>query len=286
MPLTNRVFSLRDRLQWCKLRGVVLVASSLLIVTQAQAGLFEDEDARRAILDLRKQVQTQTQQLVQQVETLDRQLVEETAQNAQLRRGLLDMQNQVDTSLAESARLRGSVEQLQRELNDLRRTQKEVKEMGVGLDPKLQNLELRLARLEPVKVVVDGQDLMVEQDDRRDFEMAMATIRAADYPRAQKQFSDFLTNRGRSAYVPSALFWLANAQYASKELREALQNYRAMLSRAPNHPRAPEAQLGIANVQQELKDTKAARKTLEDLVRMYPQSEAAQTAVVRLQTLK
>jgi hypothetical protein len=34
--------------------------------------------------------------------------------------------------------------------------------------------------------------------------------------------------------------------------------------------------LAIANCQAELKDTKAARKTIEDLVKAYPKSEAAQ----------
>jgi TolA-binding protein len=50
--------------------------------------------------------------------------------------------------------------------------------------------------------------------------------------------------------------------------------------------RAPEAALSIANCQLELKDNRAARKTLEDLVRVYPQSEAAAAAKERLARLK
>ena len=52
------------------------------------------------------------------------------------------------------------------------------------------------------------------------------------------------------------------------------------------HARAPEAALSIANCQIELKDTRTARKTLEDLVRAYPQSEAAVAAKERLSRLK
>jgi TolA-binding protein len=44
--------------------------------------------------------------------------------------------------------------------------------------------------------------------------------------------------------------------------------------------------LSIANCQIELKDTRTARKTLEDLVRAYPQSEAAIAAKERLSRLK
>ena len=59
-----------------------------------------------------------------------------------------------------------------------------------------------------------------------------------------------------------------------------------MLSAAPAHARAPEAALSIANCQIELKETRTARKTLEDLVRAYPQSEAAIAAKERLSRLK
>jgi TolA-binding protein len=50
--------------------------------------------------------------------------------------------------------------------------------------------------------------------------------------------------------------------------------------------RAPEASLSIANCQVELKDVKSARKTLEDLIKVYPQSEAAAVAKDRLAKLK
>jgi TolA-binding protein len=55
---------------------------------------------------------------------------------------------------------------------------------------------------------------------------------------------------------------------------------------APEHPRAPEALLAMANSQAEMKDTKSARKTLDDLVKAYPKSEAAQAGKERLASLK
>ena len=59
-----------------------------------------------------------------------------------------------------------------------------------------------------------------------------------------------------------------------------------MLTAVPNHERAPEAMLSIANCQIEMKDTKAARKTLEDLLKAYPNSEAAVAAKDRVARLK
>ena len=59
-----------------------------------------------------------------------------------------------------------------------------------------------------------------------------------------------------------------------------------MLTLSPEHARVPEAMLAISNVQIELKDTKAARKTLEDLIKAHPQSDAAQAAKERLPKLR
>ena len=44
--------------------------------------------------------------------------------------------------------------------------------------------------------------------------------------------------------------------------------------------------LSVANCQVELKDLKSARKTFDDLVKAYPQSEAAAAAKERLSKLK
>ena len=65
-----------------------------------------------------------------------------------------------------------------------------------------------------------------------------------------------------------------------------MANFRALLSAAPDHARAPEAVLSIANCQIELKDNASARRTLDDLVKAYPQSEAASAARERLARLR
>jgi TolA-binding protein len=44
--------------------------------------------------------------------------------------------------------------------------------------------------------------------------------------------------------------------------------------------------LALANSQAEMKDTKAARRTLEELLKSYPQSEAAAAGKERIAALK
>ena len=50
--------------------------------------------------------------------------------------------------------------------------------------------------------------------------------------------------------------------------------------------RASESMLSVANCQLELKDIKAARKTLAEVVKSYPHTEAAAAASERLAKLK
>ncbi len=58
-----------------------------------------------------------------------------------------------------------------------------------------------------------------------------------------------------------------------------------LVDKAPEHARAPESLLSIANCYAELKDASNTRKTLEQLVKQFPQTEAAQAARDRLLTM-
>jgi tol-pal system protein YbgF len=82
------------------------------------------------------------------------------------------------------------------------------------------------------------------------------------------------------------LFWLGNAQYGMRDYKEAMASFRGLVTTAPDHPRSPEALLSIANCQMELKDTKGAKRTLDELIKTYPKSEAAQAGKERLASLK
>ena len=246
----------------------------------AQAALFGDDEARRAILDLR--------QRLEQSQNANRALMEQSAQQiiqlnqqhnqstAQLRSALLDLQTQIDKLRADLAQSLGAQERLARDVTEVQLRQKDT----------LSSVDDRLRRFEPVKVSVDGREAMVEPAEKADFDRSMALFRQGDFPGAQAAFAGFLSRFPNSVYKPSVLFWLGNAQYANKAYREALANFQRLLTESPTHPRAAEAMLAISNVQVELKDLKAARKTLEDLVKAYPATETAATARERLSRLR
>lgn len=228
----------------------------------AQAALFEDDEARRAILDLRQRVEAMRQQAEQR----------QNEENAQLRRSLLDLQTQIEQMRGDLQRMTGQNEQLTRTITELQQRQAEIDD--------------RLKKNEPAKVAVDGREFTADPKEKADFDAALGIFRAGQFAQAQTAFAEFVKRYPQSGYNPSALFWLGNAQYATRNYNEAIANFRSMLSLAPDHAKAPEAVLSIANCQIELKDTRAARRTLEDLTKAYPQSEAAQAGRERLSRLR
>ena len=235
-------------------RTLLALALGLSLSGVSHAGLFEDDEARRAILDLRQKVDKQNESM------------------QQLQRAMLEQQNQFEAMRSELANLRGEKEQL---TQDLKRQQDSAKVVSE-----------RLRKFEPSKVTLDGVEFMAEPAETKAYEDALAVFRLGDFATAANVFSDFNRRYPRSGYGVTALFWLGNAQYANRDYKEAIKNFSALLARAPDHARAPESLLSVANCQLELKDTKSARKTLTDVVKSYPQTEAATAATERLAKLK
>ncbi len=241
----------------------------------AHAALFDDDEARRAILDLRQKLEQSNEQQRVRLTELSVQLEQLT----QLRSGLLDLSNQLEMMRAENARLRGQVEQFARELSDLQVQMKDQKELMQGITDRIQ-------RLEPQKASVDGKEFMADAEEIRQYEAAMAEVRSGDFAAAATSLAVFRSRYPSSGYGQSVLFWLGNAQYGKRDYVEAISSFRGFARSYPGDLRAPEALLAVANCHFELKDVKSARKALDELFKAYPNSEAALAGKQRLATLK
>ena len=249
----------------------IALATTLLVACMgnASAGLFDDEEARKAILDLRQKVQATEQKLAEETRRA-------SEESAQLQRNLIDLQSQLDVTRTELAKMRGQEEQMARDVAELQRQQKDA----------VQNVDERLRKFEPSRMTIDGREFLADPSEKRDYDAAMATFRKGEFSAAQVVFVDFLNRYPKTGFRPSALFWLGNAQYATKDYKDALSSFRALVAMGADHMRVPEALLAIANCQLELKDNKGARKTLDELIANYPASEAAQAAKDRLARLR
>lgn len=259
------------RSAWPARVGAALLASAAL-VPAAHAGLFDDDEARRAILDVRQrldQASEQSRQRAAETKAL-------TEQVEQLRNAVLELNGQLEALRAENARLRGQDEQL---LRDVAEVQRVIKDTQQGVDD-------RMRRLEPQKAVVDGREFLADPEEKKQYDEAMATFRRGEFGPAAAALSAFARRFPNSGFADSARFWLGNAQYGSRQYRDAITTFRNLVNAQPNSEKAPEALLSIANCQLELKDSKSARRTIDELVKAYPKSEAAQAGRERLASLR
>jgi tol-pal system protein YbgF len=247
------------------LRAAAAAALLMVAAGSTQAGLFSDDEARKAILDLRARL-----------DQMDQANRAREAELATLRRSLLDLNTTIEQLRTDLARQRGGEEQLARDVAELQRKQKDVQ----------QGIDERLRRMEPQKVSLDGQEFLAEPEETKAYGDAVGVLRQGDFAGAATAFGNFQRRWPASGYTPAVLYWLGNAQYGLRQYKEAIATFKSLLATAPDHPRAPEAMLSIANCQIELKDNKAARVTLQDLNKLHPQSEAAQAGRQRLAALK
>jgi tol-pal system protein YbgF len=283
-----------------------------LLVPTAQAALFEDEEARRAILDLRQRLENQRQAQLQstdqtlqksldqsqkQIEILRKQVELEINQSKQdTRQAALQLQAQIEALKQDIANLRGEREQLLREITLLQRAQKDI---NVEIEERFQKIYDQFAKKEAlssqkeeapksakVNVQVDGFEFLAEPDEKRDFEAAFVLFRKGDFAAAAKEFAQFVKVYSASGYKPSALYWLGSAKFARRDFNEAIAHLKGLVNDFPNHARAPEAMLTIGNAQLEIKQAKEARKTFNELLKLYPTTEAAAAAKDRLAQIK
>lgn len=235
MHKANKVF---------RLRAVALTFLVAWTLPLGAAHAFSDNEARKAILDIRTRIEEQ------------RQTIETSMQ--QQANSILSLSTQVQDLRSEVAVLRGRVEELERVLN------------------------LQAASSAPQTVTVDGVSFTAQPQEMNDYNTALDLLRKGDYAGSATLFQSFLVNWPSSGYVDIARFWLGNAQYGSMQYKEAVKTFTDFVNSSPNHVRAPETWLAIANCQLALKNKSAERAALEQVVQKFSQSSAAAEARTRL----
>ncbi len=75
-------------------------------------------------------------------------------------------------------------------------------------------------------------------------------------------------------------------EYALRDCKKAIATQEIVAINYRDSAKAPDALLNIATCHAELKDKVKARKALQDIITIYPDSTAAQTAKERMAALK
>lgn len=262
--------------------GAAIFFSALGFSSPASA-LFEDDEARVAILQLRGQID----QLSKRIADLERQLnLRSAEQDRQLSakagdiekqlqatsQGQLQVLNEIERLRAEVARLRGSIEETSRVASTGKSQQKDL----------YVDLDQRLKKLEPVTVTADGIAYRVSQEEKSKHDELRDLLRAGDFKKATSVAEAFELTFPSSALAANVLLSKGTAFYGERNYKAAIVARQEFIEKYPNHPARPDATLNLAASQAEAGNATAARATLEGLVKAYPNSAAASEARERL----
>ena len=209
----------------------------LLVLPGTAWALFSDDEARKAILDLRK-----------------------TLASTQL-----ELQGQIERLKLENAQLRGQIENLQKQSEELIASQK----------TNYRDLDARLGKLEPQTLEIEGVTGTIQPGEKAAYDDALGAFQAGQLKKADAGFTAFVRKYNASPYLPLALYWLGNTKYALKEYPAAMTQLQVLIKTYPKHPRIPAAILTLGNCQLESGNKTAARKTYGDLIAIYPDTEVA-----------
>jgi len=236
----------------------------------SRAGLFEDDDARRSILDLRTRVDGLNRDMARRLEDLAARLERLEAASG----GQLTLANRIEELRREIERLRG---ELELQANELAATQRRLRDQYAEVDS-------RVKRFEPIQIIVDGQSVSVDPMERRGYDGALALFRAGEFRNALVGFDALIAQFPQTPYAVQATYWSGVAQYALKDWRSAAETLQSLIRRYPNHSRVPESYLRLGGALLELGDYRLARRTWESLIDRFPSSPQAAEARERLPT--
>jgi tol-pal system protein YbgF len=222
-------------------RAFCLSATVLCLGASNSAwALFSDDEARKAILDLRKSLAT-TQ---------------------------LELQGQIEKLKADNAELRGKIESLEKQGEDINSSQKTY----------YQDLDARLGNFEPRTITIEGVSGIVQPDEKKAYDDALKAFQAGNLKKANEAFSAFAAKYPKSPYLPLTLYWGGNSKYANKDYAGAISQLQSLIKKYPDHPRVPAAMVTLGNAQLESGSKAAAKKTFAEIVAKYPDTEAAKDA--------
>ena len=204
---------------------------SLLLAQPAHAALFGDS---KSVIDLRNK-----QEALQQT--------------------VLSQQNRI-TELSDAlARANGQIEQLNRQVSELKADQAN----------GYKALDERLRALEPIPT---------EQLIQQSFDTAVSLTQNGDYAKANRAWAQHLKSYPDQANNADVQYWYGVAQYGAQAYRNAITRLQTFIQQYPQDERIPHALLTIGSAQIASGQKAAGTTTLQQLIKNYPSHAAAQTA--------
>ena len=207
------------------------------------------------------------------------------------------MAGQVQGLEGDMRELRGSVEEVQHDLDGTSRRQRN---LYLDVDGRLQKLESSASATgsrsrrpvlsatpkvaTPAAASGSGAD-DPEISDRDAYQAAISLLREGHYQKAAEKFEQFLGQYPDSRFSDNAQYWYGETFYVTRKFSEALAAFQKVVANYPQSQKVPDALLKIGYCDYELGYWDAARAALTRVTSEYSDTTAAHLAQRRLEQM-
>jgi len=197
--------------------------------------------------------------------------------------GLQEMYLRLQALESENRSLRGGIEQLNHQNQQL---QKRQRELYLEIDKRMQELETRQATVGAMPAEGAEYAEALAEGEEAQYRKAFNLLKEKRYQESVAGFEAFLGAFPDSTLAPNAQYWMAEANYAAGRYQQAVKAFDKVRSEYPSSPKVPDATLKLGFSYAALGKKDSARSVLSEVVQRYPGSSAARLAQDRLNQLK
>jgi tol-pal system protein YbgF len=115
--------------------------------------------------------------------------------------------------------------------------------------------------------------------------MAFDALKRKDYVESARLFKTFTETYPQGSLAPNAWYWLGESYYVTQNYEIAMQSFEALLSQFPDSSKVPDGMLKLGYCQTQLGLKDRAKNTFNEVLRLYPMTDAARFAQSQLRSM-
>jgi tol-pal system protein YbgF len=260
----------------------VLMASLVLAITVSVPAWAQNADQ-----SVMANLVIQVQELQDEVRNLHGQLEEQTRELENLKRRQRDQYLDLDQRLSD---MRNSQPVITGGSLDM---PADIAQDSTVSSPAEDVPEVRAPLTTGSSVTGIGQPLAQSQtpastaaDEKAAYDQAFQSLKDLRYADAAEKFQSFLDRYPNSDYSDNAQYWLGESYYVTRNYDIALTAFQDLMDRFPDSPKVPDALLKMGYTHYELKQWDSARAALTQVQESYPDTTLARLAESRLRGMR
>ncbi|WP_290448822.1 tetratricopeptide repeat protein [uncultured Parasutterella sp.] len=225
---------------------LAVLGTVLLTVNTSAYALFGDDEARKAIIELRSQLKAQ--------------------QDIQM-----NLYDRLESLTKEVQTLRGQVDVLN---NSLGKERENAQSIYGSLQSRLDEMDPKAKAAQ----AVSDKEIAAEQELNKCLEV----FKKGDANKAIACFSTITTKYRATKTYPTSLYWLGSSYYMKGDFAKTIETENKFIASYPEHKQVSEAYLLVGMAQMDSKKTDEANKTFRKLIQLFPKGGAAAIAKKQL----